>query len=93
MLAFGGALVCVAAMLVAFIGYKWFLTDEAHRAIKALSADPRAKAAPVARREAIDLLAVGSLDKSRAALVACLAAGRRRTAFGRPAGTTTNRPA
>ena len=28
------------------------------------------------RREAIELLAVGSLDKSRAALTACLAAGQ-----------------
>jgi putative heme-binding domain-containing protein len=35
-----------------------------------------AKAASAARREAIDLLAVGPLEKSRAALVACLATGQ-----------------
>lgn len=46
LLAFGGAVVVIVVALLAFIGYKWFLDDEAHRAIKALSADPRAKATP-----------------------------------------------
>jgi glucose uptake protein len=49
MLAFGGSLVLIVAAILAFTAYKWFLEDEGHRAIKALSADPRAnvKAAPV----------------------------------------------
>ena len=47
LLAFGGAFVVIVAAVLAFIAYKWFLEDEAHRAIKALSADPRAKAVPV----------------------------------------------
>ena len=42
MLAFGGATVVVVGVILAFVGYKWFLQDEAHRAIKALTADPRA---------------------------------------------------
>ncbi|MEO5926127.1 MAG: hypothetical protein ABIR70_20060 [Bryobacteraceae bacterium] len=44
LLAFGGALIVLVAGILAFVGYRWFLEDEAHRAIKALTADPRAKA-------------------------------------------------
>jgi len=33
------------AGILAFIGYRWYLQDEAHKAIKALTADPRAKVA------------------------------------------------
>ncbi len=48
MLAFGGSAVVIVAAALGFIAYKWFLSDEAHQAIKALTADPRApvKAAP-----------------------------------------------
>jgi glucose uptake protein len=46
MLAFGGAAVVLVGAILAFVGYKWFLEDEAHRALKALSADPRANATP-----------------------------------------------
>jgi glucose uptake protein len=48
LLTFGGSAVLIVAAVLGFIGYKWFLTDEAHKAIKALTADPRAnvKAAP-----------------------------------------------
>jgi glucose uptake protein len=45
-LAFGGAAVVVVGAILAFVGYKWFLEDAEHKAIKALSADPRAKATP-----------------------------------------------
>lgn len=49
MLAFGGAFVVLVAAILSFVAYKWYLEDESHKAIKALSADPRAKAtqAPV----------------------------------------------
>lgn len=46
MLAFGGAFVVIVAAILSFVAYKWYLDDEAHEAIKALSADPRAKATP-----------------------------------------------
>jgi glucose uptake protein len=45
MLAFGGAALVIVGALLAFVAYKWFLDDEAHRTVQALSADPRAKAA------------------------------------------------
>ncbi len=44
MLAAAGAVVVVVAAILAYIAYRWYLVDAAHRAIKALSADPRAKA-------------------------------------------------
>jgi len=46
MLAGAGAAVVIVAAILACIAYRWYLVDEAHKAIKALSADPRAKAAP-----------------------------------------------
>jgi glucose uptake protein len=43
MLAFGGALVVVVGAILSFVAYRWYLDGEAHKAVKALSADPRDK--------------------------------------------------
>jgi len=48
MLVFVGSLVVLVAAGLSFVAYRWYLTDEAHKAIKALTADPRAKTAPQA---------------------------------------------
>jgi glucose uptake protein len=44
MMAFGGAVLVGALMAV--VAYRWYLEGEAHKAVEALRADPRAKAAP-----------------------------------------------
>jgi hypothetical protein len=46
MLALGGAVTVLVGAFLSFVAYRWFLEEEAHKAIKELNADPRAKATP-----------------------------------------------